>query len=137
MYCKNCGKEIADDSKFCQHCGTALEESTPKGLKWHRLSKLDWIAILFGLAWLAYWAKDSFDYYSREICYLLEMAPTYKEWGLGEYTPYIIQKQVYGESMVHFMEYAITPLIIAIIVYLLAPICYKKYKSWKASKTQK
>lgn len=21
MYCKHCGKEIADDSKFCQHCG--------------------------------------------------------------------------------------------------------------------
>lgn len=21
MYCKNCGKEIPDDSKFCQHCG--------------------------------------------------------------------------------------------------------------------
>lgn len=22
MYCKDCGKEIANDSKFCQHCGT-------------------------------------------------------------------------------------------------------------------
>ena len=21
MYCKHCGREIADDSKFCQHCG--------------------------------------------------------------------------------------------------------------------
>lgn len=21
MYCKHCGKMIADDSKFCQHCG--------------------------------------------------------------------------------------------------------------------
>ena len=34
MYCKNCGKEIADDSKFCQHCGTAqlevqVNEPTP------------------------------------------------------------------------------------------------------------
>lgn len=25
MYCRNCGKEISDDSKFCQHCGTMLE----------------------------------------------------------------------------------------------------------------
>lgn len=25
MFCKNCGKEIADDSKFCQYCGTSLE----------------------------------------------------------------------------------------------------------------
>lgn len=22
MYCKNCGKEVSDDSKFCKHCGT-------------------------------------------------------------------------------------------------------------------
>jgi len=22
MYCKNCGKEIPNDSKFCQHCGS-------------------------------------------------------------------------------------------------------------------
>ena len=21
MYCKHCGREIADDSRFCQHCG--------------------------------------------------------------------------------------------------------------------
>ena len=21
MYCKHCGREIADDSKFCRHCG--------------------------------------------------------------------------------------------------------------------
>ena len=23
MYCKHCGKEIADDSRFCQHCGNS------------------------------------------------------------------------------------------------------------------
>jgi len=35
MYCKYCGKEIADDSKFCQHCGgqidTPTEEQFPSG----------------------------------------------------------------------------------------------------------
>lgn len=32
MYCKYCGKEIADDSKFCQHCGGKVETTsfTPK-----------------------------------------------------------------------------------------------------------
>lgn len=24
MYCKGCGKEVADDSKYCQHCGIKL-----------------------------------------------------------------------------------------------------------------
>ena len=27
MYCKYCGKEIADDSKFCQHCGGKLDNN--------------------------------------------------------------------------------------------------------------
>lgn len=28
MYCKHCGKIIADDSKFCQHCGGSQEDLT-------------------------------------------------------------------------------------------------------------
>ena len=31
MYCKHCGKEIADDSKFCQHCGGKQLESEVRG----------------------------------------------------------------------------------------------------------
>lgn len=27
MYCKNCGKEISDDSKFCKFCGTQMDDS--------------------------------------------------------------------------------------------------------------
>lgn len=27
MYCKNCGKEIADDAAFCPSCGQAVKES--------------------------------------------------------------------------------------------------------------
>ena len=37
MYCKNCGKQIEDDSKFCKHCGTQVEnapvEKSPKSIK--------------------------------------------------------------------------------------------------------
>lgn len=32
MKCPNCGKEIADDSKFCEYCGTKVE-SIPAGGK--------------------------------------------------------------------------------------------------------
>ncbi len=28
MFCKNCGKEIPDETKFCSNCGTAVELST-------------------------------------------------------------------------------------------------------------
>lgn len=27
MFCKNCGKEISNDSKFCQFCGTPMDAS--------------------------------------------------------------------------------------------------------------
>lgn len=30
MYCKNCGKQIDDDSKFCRFCGTALDANFNK-----------------------------------------------------------------------------------------------------------
>ena len=29
MFCKNCGKEIADNAKFCEHCGAQLEVAEP------------------------------------------------------------------------------------------------------------
>ena len=30
MKCKNCGEIIADDSKFCEYCGTAIAPNCPK-----------------------------------------------------------------------------------------------------------
>ena len=30
MYCKNCGKEIDAEAKFCQHCGTAVTNVIPE-----------------------------------------------------------------------------------------------------------
>lgn len=30
MYCKNCGNQITENSKFCSHCGTAVEIMQPE-----------------------------------------------------------------------------------------------------------
>ena len=35
MYCKYCGKQIADDSTFCQYCGGKLDERTNNGEQSH------------------------------------------------------------------------------------------------------
>lgn len=41
MYCKNCGKEIEDNSVFCVYCGKGIkEESTGRGMYGHELTKL-------------------------------------------------------------------------------------------------
>ena len=29
MYCRNCGNEIADGSKFCNHCGSPVTAEPP------------------------------------------------------------------------------------------------------------
>lgn len=33
MFCKDCGREIDDNSKFCQYCGTAQTLPTPQNTK--------------------------------------------------------------------------------------------------------
>ena len=33
MYCRNCGNELSDDTKFCPNCGVAQEDA-PKKLKY-------------------------------------------------------------------------------------------------------
>ena len=30
MFCPNCGKQLPDDSTFCEHCGTKIEAEQPK-----------------------------------------------------------------------------------------------------------
>ena len=29
MYCKKCGKQISDDSKYCKYCGILVDETVP------------------------------------------------------------------------------------------------------------
>ena len=35
MYCKHCGKKIADDSRFCQHCGGKQTEESVSSSRWN------------------------------------------------------------------------------------------------------
>lgn len=37
MKCSNCGKEIADDSRFCEFCGSQIKIKEDKKLKWGQL----------------------------------------------------------------------------------------------------
>ena len=61
MFCKNCGKELTNDTKFCPACGTAVNEDKPFGAEVdendNRKSKL--IAGLLGI-FLGGWGVHNF-----------------------------------------------------------------------------
>ena len=57
MYCKYCGKEIADDSKYCSNCGKALNGSLTTELRskchgiWSKLLENKKLSYIYSL-WL-------------------------------------------------------------------------------------
>ena len=49
MFCKNCGNELPDGSKFCSKCGAAVQaESVVKKRKFLSILPAD----LFGIRWI-------------------------------------------------------------------------------------
>jgi len=64
MYCKKCGKKIADDSRYCQHCGGFQEENagftnlSVKGKKWLWFYGIWFVANLIMLFWGRKWECD-------------------------------------------------------------------------------
>lgn len=73
MYCKHCGKEIADDSAFCQYCGGQLCEQgniKPNGIpfRWFRSLTKGWqITIMIYMIWfllsICLWLTDNWRYW--------------------------------------------------------------------------
>lgn len=37
MYCKNCGKKVNEDAKFCRECGSEVEIKTPEYPQMHNV----------------------------------------------------------------------------------------------------
>ena len=132
MYCKKCGKEIADDSKFCQHCGFQIEESK----KSHRLSKIDWIAILVGLLWVAYWTKEAIAVYTNELSEKWLYATYLKDIHNEAVPASMIKSEALGASISYFLLYCIIPLLLAIVIYIIAPVFYKKFQERKSLKAK-
>ena len=72
MYCKNCGAQLPDGTRFCTNCGYSQSEDGPgraKARNWSLagilLSVLLWIVyvilILVGVSWATWW-DDSIYY---------------------------------------------------------------------------
>lgn len=132
MYCKKCGKGIADNSKFCQYCGETLSSVSTIKFNSHKLSKLDWTIIMLGIWWIAFWIAESCEEYSSKIASAYQFYYSDKEFFFE------IKDCALSNSISYFIHNAIIPLIVVVIMYIIAPTCYKKvhiyikkYKDWK------
>ena len=76
MYCKNCGKEIAEDSIFCKYCGKNIgeEKSSSRDIgffnKFRGLSSWKQITIIVYCIWILVWicillANANEDYFAE------------------------------------------------------------------------
>lgn len=76
MYCKYCGKEVAEDSSYCTFCGKKISDeedantSTKVGLKerftclpkWHQIAIIIYLIWLFGWVGILIKNLDSWEY---------------------------------------------------------------------------
>ena len=112
MYCKKCGKQIADDSAFCQYCGEAQsgKELTKDGENKKRITLTNkskiWIgvyAVWFLLNMAAIFLESTTDYLSISTNY-------FYPWGRRG-------KWVWDVSSYDISEFIVYAFIVPIVLY--------------------
>lgn len=64
MQCKKCGEEISKESKFCQKCGTKVEQNKEnKNVPWHQNIKWWGLLIVSIIGWLIYYSDGGYFWY--------------------------------------------------------------------------
>lgn len=58
MNCLNCGKEIADDSKFCEFCGVKVEKKQPR-LRTYAFLRVLILCVVLAVAIIIVWGRSS------------------------------------------------------------------------------
>jgi predicted nucleic acid-binding Zn ribbon protein len=94
MKCPNCGKEIANDSVFCEYCGTKVETSMPSAT---RLNWLKWlgliciaVGIVLALRFMLYagWFEGLFWYLNSLSAWSENVLPVIATIAVGGYSAY-------------------------------------------------
>ncbi len=62
MKCTKCGKEIANDSRFCEYCGTKIKTSQIKNTHWITLAVLLALCIFMGFCLTKYFQQHQEPY---------------------------------------------------------------------------
>ena len=110
MYCKYCGKEIADDSTFCKYCGKA-QDNTQKGL----VNKPFWIVyIIWTLANLYLLIGEKYDNAANYLFPYGYQSFSYRNSDDGFY---------WNKSLYDFSDFIVYVFVIPAILY----VVYRRY----------
>lgn len=64
MQCKKCEEQLSEESKFCQKCGTKVEqEKENKNVPWHQNIKWWGLLIISLVGWAIYYPDGGFLWY--------------------------------------------------------------------------
>lgn len=80
MYCKHCGKEIAEDAAFCQYCGGNLQGQQKGKVNVSLLTRFQSLSMGWQIAIMVY-----IVWFFAGMCVLIGMAP-YGRWGDYEFS---------------------------------------------------
>lgn len=118
MYCKNCGQSIAENSKFCTHCGTLqrLPEISTK----NEISNPQTIQILKNIFGFNI-SKQNIGFYL--VWVLLHIILLLTNWKSNDYSsekiwPFSEYSELKHYDLTEFLLYTVVPLILIIIINL-------------------
>lgn len=98
MYCKYCGKEIADDSKFCSNCGKALngQKSFVFKSKCYKLLDKFYINKTCGYIYALWLSLNLTLWLFRDSCHEnYDLDRFYPEYGLDDISIYDIREFIF------------------------------------------
>jgi hypothetical protein len=132
MYCKDCGKPIADNSRFCSHCG-ALQKLPQTSVNPQQIVSPQTVEKLKGIFGINI-SKQVVGYYF--VWFLLHLILLLINWKASSsandyFWPFSKRSDLEDYDFSEFILYTLVPLIILVIVNL-----FKDPKETKAEKLQ-
>lgn len=132
MYCKNCGQQIADNSRFCSYCGT-LQKLPQSSANTQQIVSPQTVQKLEGVFGINI-SKQVVGYYL--VWFLLHLILLLVNWKASDYAnerfwPFSERSELEHYDFSEFLLYTLVPLIILVIVNL-----FKDPKETKAEKLQ-
>lgn len=119
MYCKNCGQQIADNSRFCSHCGT-LQKLPQNSTYPQQIVSPQTVQKLEGVFGINI-SKQVVGYYL--VWFLLHLILLLVNWKASDYAnerfwPFSERSKLEHYDFSEFLLYTLVPLIILVIVNL-------------------